>query len=88
MLKLNSCPWVQDRSRPTNRVIAYYLADLYESMTPHLLEVAVERQLLLVGRVHLGTISDDPDGLLEPLLERLGCHRSECGIDRSELLAF
>lgn len=49
-------------------------------MTPHLLEVAVEGQLLLVRRLHLGAIPDDPDSLLEPVLQRLGRHDCNWGV--------
>jgi hypothetical protein len=43
-------------------------------MTPHLLEVGVESQLLLVGRFHLGSISDEPDGFLEPVFDAFVSH--------------
>ena len=50
------------------------LRDIEQAALPYLLEVAVEGQLLLVAGLHLGSISNDPNGLLEAVPKRFGRH--------------
>lgn len=73
-VRSDSCNLPSSRSARHAERLSSPLRDIEHVALPYLLEVAVEGQLLLVAGLHFGSIPNDPDGLLEAVLKRLGRH--------------